>query len=68
MEILKTGDKMAIQDEKKRWEEETLNPTLKKFAERKDEFKTSSGIEVPRIAPDPELASDKTESLGFPGE
>ncbi len=59
---------MTIQDEKKRWEEETLNPALKKFKERKDEFKTSSGIDVPRIAPEPELASAKQASLGFPGE
>ena len=59
---------MTIQDEKKRWEEETLNPALKKFAERNDEFKTSSGIEVPRIAPEPELDSAKGASLGFPGE
>ena len=57
-----------IRDEKKRWEEETLNPALKRFAERKDDFKTSSGIEVPRIALDPELAPDKLASLGFPGE
>ena len=59
---------MTIQDEKKRWEEETLNPALNKFKERKDEFKTSSGIEVPRLALDPELASAMDTSQGFPGE
>ncbi len=59
---------MTTQDERKRWEEETLYPALKRFAERKEEFKTTSGIEVPRIVHDPELAPDKMASLGFPGE
>ncbi len=59
---------MTNQDERKRWEEETLYPALKRFAERKEEFKTSSGIKVPRIVHDPELAPDKMASLGFPGE
>ena len=64
----KHGDNMTIENERKRWEEETLNPALKKFAERKEDFKTSSGIEVPRIAREPELDSAKGEPLGFPGE
>ncbi len=59
---------MTIQDEQKRWEEETLNPVLKRFPERKEEFKTSSGIKVPRIALDPEIDSAKMAALGFPGE
>ena len=72
MKNLKTGDKMTIEAARKRWEER-----CKKFSERKDEFKTSSGIEVPRLALshsersdgcDPELASDYEASLGFPGE
>jgi methylmalonyl-CoA mutase N-terminal domain/subunit len=59
---------MTLHDEKARWEEETLQPTLKKFAERKEKFTTSSGIEVPRLALDPELAPAKLTKLGFPGE
>ncbi|MCP4140784.1 MAG: methylmalonyl-CoA mutase family protein [Chloroflexi bacterium] len=63
---------MTIEAARKRWEER-----CKKFSERKGEFKTSSGIEVPRLALDPlhsersdgcGLATDKTASLGFPGE
>jgi len=54
---------MTIQAARKRWEER-----CKKFSERKSEFKTSSGIEVPRLALGPELAPDKMASLGFPGE
>ncbi len=53
----------------KNWEDETLNPLLDRFGERKDEFKTSSGIEVPRIAPDPKLdCPQPASSLGYPGE
>ncbi len=54
---------MTIEAARKRWEER-----CKKFSERKSEFKTSSGIEVPRLALDPELDTAKVESLGFPGE
>ncbi|HEX9013599.1 MAG TPA: methylmalonyl-CoA mutase family protein, partial [Anaerolineaceae bacterium] len=59
---------MTLEDEKKRWEEKTLNPTLKRFAERKTVFQTSSGIPLPNLltptGPDPSYA----EQLGFPGE
>ncbi len=51
-----------------RWEEETLNPALKRNPERKPNFQTSSGIPVPRLLPPPEADSDYAEKLGFPGE
>ena len=51
-----------------RWEEETLNPALKRNPERKPSFKTSSGIPVPRVLPPPEADLDFAEKLGFPGE
>jgi methylmalonyl-CoA mutase, N-terminal domain len=59
---------MSLESEQKRWEEQTLQPALQKFPERKPEFKTSSGIPQPRVlAPqDPDL--DYNEKLGFPGE
>ncbi len=61
---------MSLADEEKRWEEQVLEPVLKKFPERKAEFETSSGIPVPRLltpdAADPEQAY--LEQLGFPGE
>ena len=57
-----------LQDAKERWEKETLDPLLKRFPERKDDFKTTSGIPVDRlylpIDPDPDYES----KLGFPGE
>ncbi len=59
---------MTLDDDKKRWEDTTLNPLLKRFPERKPAFKTSSGIPVEPVYlpadPDPDYA----EKLGFPGE
>lgn len=57
-----------LQEAKKRWERETLNPLKQRYPERKDEFQTTSGIPVDRLYipenPDP----DYEERLGFPGE
>ncbi len=57
---------MSLEKEKKRWEEETLKPIIDRFPERKKEFKTLSGIRMPRVA----LPEDGHygEELGFPGE
>ncbi|GAB4478497.1 MAG: methylmalonyl-CoA mutase family protein [Anaerolineales bacterium] len=57
-----------LQNELRRWEQEILQPTLKRFPERKSEFSTSSGIPLPRfLIP---AGDDETylEKLGFPGE
>jgi methylmalonyl-CoA mutase, N-terminal domain len=59
---------MSLESDFTRWEEETLNPALKRNPERKPSFKTSSGIPVPRVLPPPEADSDYAEKLGFPGE
>ena len=59
---------MALENEKKRWEEQTLNPALKRFAERKPDFRTLSGIPLPRLLTPPDPGPDYTETLGFPGE
>jgi methylmalonyl-CoA mutase N-terminal domain/subunit len=45
-----SGEKMTINEEYKRWKEVTLKKSLEKFKERKDHFKTSAGIEIPRLA------------------
>lgn len=51
---------------KKNWEDKVLNPLIRKFPERKKEFKTPSGITLPNFAiPENE---DYEEKLGFPGE
>ncbi len=53
---------------KRRWEEQTLGPVLKKTGERQEEFRTRSDIPVERVylPADGELAL--AERLGFPGE
>ncbi len=57
---------MILDNEKKRWEEETLKPVTDRFPERKKEFKTPSGIPIPRVALPKE--DNYAADLGFPGE
>lgn len=57
---------MSIENEKKRWEEQTVQPALKKSPERKNEFTTTSGIPLPRAGLPFDL--DYMSQLGFPGE
>jgi methylmalonyl-CoA mutase N-terminal domain/subunit len=59
---------MSLEAERKRWEEATLNPILKKFPERKSRFETSSRIDLERLYLPPDSDQDYTEKLGFPGE
>jgi methylmalonyl-CoA mutase N-terminal domain/subunit len=42
-------DKSSINDDKQRWERETLAASLGKTPERKEHFATSSGIDVERV-------------------
>jgi methylmalonyl-CoA mutase N-terminal domain/subunit len=54
---------------KRKWEEQTLQPVLNRFPERKEQFLTHSDIEIERLyLPDEESADDYLEKLGFPGE
>jgi methylmalonyl-CoA mutase, N-terminal domain len=59
---------MTLKDEFKRWQETTLKKTLDKFAERKADFSTSSGISIPRLGLPSQPESAYPEELGFPGE
>ncbi len=59
---------MSLESEQKRWEEETLNPALRRTPERKAEFFTSSGVSLPRLLTPPDPDPDYMEQLGFPGE
>jgi len=59
---------MNLEEEKKRWEKETLEPTLARFPERKESFETLSGIPLPRVALPDKDGGAYLESLGFPGE
>ena len=49
------------------WEKETLDPTLRRFPERKENFATSSSIPVPRLLLPPDPDPDYLDQLGFPG-
>jgi methylmalonyl-CoA mutase, N-terminal domain len=57
---------MSLESDEKRWEEELLNPVLKRFPERKPKFETLSGIPMPRLGLPEEM--DYMQELGFPGE
>jgi methylmalonyl-CoA mutase N-terminal domain/subunit len=59
---------MTLDAEKQRWEEQMLNPLLKKFPERKAAFQTSSGIPLPHLGTPADPDPDYMEKLGFPGE
>lgn len=57
---------MTLEEEKNRWEEQTVKPVIGKFKERKAEFTTPSGIPLPRVAVPQD--QDYMKELGFPGE
>src|SRR5574338_1525966 len=59
---------MTLNSEKERWEEQTRQPVLKKFPERKSEFHTTSGIPLPPVLLPQDHDPDYMERLGFPGE
>ena len=59
---------MNLEEERKRWEKETLEPTLARFPERKESFETLSGIPLPRVALPDKGGEAYLERLGFPGE
>jgi methylmalonyl-CoA mutase N-terminal domain/subunit len=59
---------MTLKDEQKRWEEGVLNPTLKRFPERKPEFYATSGFPLPHLLTPEDESPDYLEQLGFPGE
>jgi methylmalonyl-CoA mutase N-terminal domain/subunit len=53
---------------RRRWEEETLAPALKKFPERKPRFQTPSGIPLERAYLPADPGQDDPERIGFPGQ
>jgi methylmalonyl-CoA mutase N-terminal domain/subunit len=59
---------MTINEQYKKWQENTLKKSLDKFKERKERFEYSSGLEVPRLSLPPQADSAYEEALGFPGE
>lgn len=62
-------DREKLQDARKRWEEETLKPTLERAKERVPEFTTPSGLPVKRLyTPEDAEGRDYLEAVGFPGQ
>lgn len=59
---------MTLNDDQKQWEEQVLGPILKRFPERKANFKTPSGIPLPNILLPADPDPDYNEKLGFPGQ
>jgi methylmalonyl-CoA mutase N-terminal domain/subunit len=57
-----------LADAKRRWEERTLNPALRKNPERRAQFETSSGIPLERLYLPADPDPDYCDRLGFPGE
>ncbi|MEA4959164.1 MAG: methylmalonyl-CoA mutase family protein [Anaerolineaceae bacterium] len=57
-------DKLSFSD----WQENYYQPAIRKFPERKSEFTTSSGIQLPPILPPGPAELAAMDKLGFPGE
>src|SRR5918912_229669 len=58
-----------IRQERARWEQEVLQPALKRFPERKPAFKNTSMIELQRLYTPDDLGDfDYVRDLGFPSE
>ncbi len=61
--------KNKMREEQKKWKEKTLDPVLNKRPERKESFKSSSGIEKKRLFTPDDLDQGKyNEKCGFPGD
>ena len=60
--------KKPVSDAAGSWEKSTLSSSLKRFPERKDEFETSSQIEVSRVYVPKDDAESYIDDLGFPGD
>ena len=57
-----------LEDAKKRWEQEAIDPLLSRFPERREHFETTSGINVDRLYLPQVADPDYEEKLGFPGQ
>ena len=59
-----------IRSAKERWEDETLEPTVSRFGERKDTFETDTGGQAvqPLYTPADVEDLDYQEDLGYPGQ
>ncbi|MFW9806304.1 MAG: methylmalonyl-CoA mutase family protein, partial [Candidatus Thorarchaeota archaeon] len=62
-------DNPKLRDSMNKWEDETVGKTVKRFPERKENFKTISGLPVNRLYTPLDLKGSNYErDLGFPGQ
>ncbi len=66
MEVLNEAN--AIEAQQQQWEENTLQPTLKKLPESQKEFTTTSLKPIERLYTPRDLANTKFDDIGFPGQ
>ncbi len=59
---------MADQSGYDSWQENTFNPSVKRFPERQSEFKTSSNILIPPVVPPGDVNPNQYDELGYPGQ
>lgn len=59
---------MTDKTEFENWQERVYNPAIKRFPERKEQFKTSSNIPIPAVVPPEQINPQQFEQLGLPGE
>jgi methylmalonyl-CoA mutase, N-terminal domain len=60
-----------LEQAKRRWEEETVEPTVERFPERSEQFETLSGIPLERVYAPADVDVDYLDyldDLGFPGQ
>jgi len=58
---------MTDQTQFDQWQEKCYDPAIKRFPERKEQFKTSSNIPIPAVVPPETINLEKFEELGLPG-
>jgi methylmalonyl-CoA mutase, N-terminal domain len=58
----------TVEEQQQQWEENTLQPTLKKLPESQKEFTTTSLKPIERLYTPRDLADTKFEDIGFPGQ
>ncbi len=58
----------TIPEQKREWEQTTLEKTLRRFPEQREQFETLSGIPVERLYTPADVELDYLADLGFPGQ
>ncbi|MBW2058866.1 MAG: methylmalonyl-CoA mutase family protein [Deltaproteobacteria bacterium] len=62
-------DEGELEDKLRKWEGTTVAEAIKRVAERREEFETTSGIELKRLYTPLDISEEAyVERLGFPGE